>query len=158
MPQVPKNASICLKVLERVSSSFSIIPLLFILLAALLPYQKLKQFFFPYCTNLTQKFNCESDSFVLKRKKLFQTKQAKFIFFPKFQYGHTSYVMSVYFSPDGNTLASGSYDKSIRLWDVKTGQEIKSSDKNYKDILAQFKIAPQKNSQLQKPPITSLPF
>ncbi|CAD8045129.1 unnamed protein product [Paramecium primaurelia] len=61
--------------------------------------------------------------------------------------GHTSTVYSVCFSPDGNTLASGSYDKSIRLWDVKTGQEIKSSDKNYKDILAQFKI-PLQNSSL----------
>ncbi|CAD8193189.1 unnamed protein product [Paramecium octaurelia] len=37
--------------------------------------------------------------------------------------GHSHYVMSVCFSPDGTTLASGSYDKSIRLWDVKTGQQ-----------------------------------
>ncbi|CAD8095509.1 unnamed protein product [Paramecium primaurelia] len=55
--------------------------------------------------------------------------------------------MSVCFSPDGNILASGSADYSIRLWDVKTGQEIKSSDKNYKDILAQFKL-PLMNSSL----------
>ncbi|CAD8189841.1 unnamed protein product [Paramecium pentaurelia] len=48
-------------------------------------------------------------------------------------------VWSVCFSPDGNTLASGSYDRSIRLWDVKTGQEISSSDKKYKYILAKFK-------------------
>ncbi|CAD8130900.1 unnamed protein product [Paramecium sonneborni] len=27
------------------------------------------------------------------------------------------------FSPDGNTLASGSLDKSIRIWDVKKGQQ-----------------------------------
>ncbi|CAD8161713.1 unnamed protein product [Paramecium pentaurelia] len=38
-------------------------------------------------------------------------------------HGHTSYVNSVCFSPDGNTLASGSVDQSIRLWDVQTGQQ-----------------------------------
>ncbi|CAD8181626.1 unnamed protein product [Paramecium pentaurelia] len=37
--------------------------------------------------------------------------------------GHSSYVKQVCFSPDGNTLASGSGDCSIRLWDVKTGQQ-----------------------------------
>ncbi|CAD8117774.1 unnamed protein product [Paramecium primaurelia] len=39
------------------------------------------------------------------------------------QDGHTHCVWSVCFSPDGNTLASSSRDNSIRLWDVKTGQQ-----------------------------------
>ena len=34
---------------------------------------------------------------------------------------HESSVNSVAFSPDGNTLASGSYDETIKLWDVATG-------------------------------------
>ncbi|CAD8099421.1 unnamed protein product [Paramecium sonneborni] len=37
--------------------------------------------------------------------------------------GLTWRVNSVNFSPDGTTLASGNDDKSIRLWDVKTGQQ-----------------------------------
>src|SRR5262249_28367220 len=38
--------------------------------------------------------------------------------------GHTNVVVSVCFSGDGKTLASGSwYDKTLRLWDVATGAE-----------------------------------
>ena len=37
--------------------------------------------------------------------------------------GHTHSVNSVAFSPDGQTLASGSESRTIRLWDLKTGQQ-----------------------------------
>ncbi len=36
--------------------------------------------------------------------------------------GHTSAVSSVAFSPDGRTLASSSYDQTIKVWDLRTGQ------------------------------------
>jgi WD40 repeat protein/energy-coupling factor transporter ATP-binding protein EcfA2 len=40
--------------------------------------------------------------------------------------GHDSGVTSVNFSPDGKTLVSGSYDNTIKLLNVETGQEIRT--------------------------------
>jgi WD40 repeat protein len=38
------------------------------------------------------------------------------------QASHSSVVTSVAFSPDGQTLASGSWDGTIKLWDVRNGR------------------------------------
>ena len=40
--------------------------------------------------------------------------------------GHNSTVISVSFSPDGKTLASGSGDNTIKLWNLETGTEIRT--------------------------------
>ncbi len=39
--------------------------------------------------------------------------------------GHTSSILSTAFSPNGHTLASGSDDNTIQLWDVATGKELR---------------------------------
>jgi hypothetical protein len=46
--------------------------------------------------------------------------------------GHTNSVISLDFSPDGQTLASGSYDKTAKLWRVGDGQLIRTITTNNK--------------------------
>ena len=36
--------------------------------------------------------------------------------------GHTNNIYALAFSPDGKTLASGSMDQTVKLWDTATGQ------------------------------------
>ena len=40
--------------------------------------------------------------------------------------GHSEVVRSVAYSPDGRYLASGSQDKTIKIWEVATGNELRT--------------------------------
>ncbi len=40
--------------------------------------------------------------------------------------GHTSYVLSVTFSPNGNRIATGGDDGAIKIWDANTGTQLSS--------------------------------
>lgn len=42
------------------------------------------------------------------------------------QVGHSNVVRSVVFSPDGNMLASGGDDKTVAVWDMITGRQVRS--------------------------------
>jgi hypothetical protein len=39
--------------------------------------------------------------------------------------GHTGWVLSVAYSPDGRSIASGSYDNTLKIWDAETGRELR---------------------------------
>ena len=50
--------------------------------------------------------------------------------------GHSGWVTGVAFSSDGRRLASGSWDQTVKFWDVPTGQELNTVGKKVKEVQA----------------------
>ncbi|KIK10493.1 hypothetical protein PISMIDRAFT_124341, partial [Pisolithus microcarpus 441] len=60
--------------------------------------------------------------------------------------GHTSEVMSVAFSPDGNRIVSGSWDETVRVWDAKSGGQIGKLLKGHPSDITPVAFSPDGNS------------
>jgi WD40 repeat protein len=56
--------------------------------------------------------------------------------------GHTDWVISLVFSPDGQMLASGSQDRTIILWDVATQQPVGDPLRIHKDSVNSLAFSP----------------
>ncbi|MEM9976401.1 MAG: caspase family protein, partial [Cyanobacteria bacterium P01_D01_bin.2] len=59
--------------------------------------------------------------------------------------GHSDYVRSVAFSPDGNTVVSGSADQTVRLWDLK-GNPIGEPFQGHSDSVLSVAFSPDGNT------------
>ncbi len=59
----------------------------------------------------------------------------------KILYGHSSPINSVAINPDGKTLVSGSYDNTIKIWDLQTG-ELKSTLSGHSGAVFSVAISP----------------
>ena len=56
--------------------------------------------------------------------------------------GHLDDVVSVAFSPDGKTLASGSKDRTIILWDIRTKRPIGQPLTGHSDVVTSIAFSP----------------
>ena len=60
---------------------------------------------------------------------------------PVVQIGHSAPVTSVEFSPCGRYVLSASKDKTVKLWDIATGREIRTF-KGHSDVVSAARFIP----------------
>ena len=61
---------------------------------------------------------------------------------PKVMEGHTNSVCSVAFSPDGQQIVSGSTDRTVRVWDVRTGEVAAQPFESHTDSVYSVAFSP----------------
>jgi len=48
--------------------------------------------------------------------------------------GHTDYISCTAISPDGRTAVTGSFDHTLKLWDVRTGRELRTLSGHLREV------------------------
>jgi WD40 repeat protein len=56
--------------------------------------------------------------------------------------GHHDAIVSISFSPDGKQIASGSQDKTIRLWSVETHASIGQPMEGHNNVIFSIAFSP----------------
>jgi WD40 repeat protein len=56
--------------------------------------------------------------------------------------GHTHWVRSVAFSPDGSRIVSGSADETIRIWNATTGKQIGKPLEGHTELVNSVAFSP----------------
>jgi WD40 repeat protein len=58
--------------------------------------------------------------------------------------GHTELVSAVAFSPDGKSILTGSFDKTLKLWETATGKEIRTfgGPSGHRDLVLSVAFSP----------------
>lgn len=69
--------------------------------------------------------------------------------------GHTSWVLTVSWSPDGGTIATGSMDNTVRLWDPSAGKQLGQPMKGHTKWITSLAWEPYHLQDLDAPRIAS---
>ena len=48
--------------------------------------------------------------------------------------GHTGWVYSIAFAPDGQTIVTGSRDGTVKLWSIASGRELRTLDDDHTPV------------------------